>query len=230
MQKTNYAVQINSKEEFDTLMEYYDKVGWINRFGGVATHDQKISWLVNYSFKCYVELQNYFSIYNYQPAVKIVTLSQAKEKIRHMKAYKEWSKKQSLKERINSFSNVANQTPSKVINILAEEQAFNQESDIDYSKIKAGDKVLVEIEVKNVDSRYSYIEHIGGQRYYLDLVNIKKHIPVKSALEVAEERLLKIENDIEYVSSTFTISRDDLDLYYQARKKFEELKAKNQHD
>jgi hypothetical protein len=193
--KTQYAVQINSKEEFDQLMEYYDKIGWkrCDDYTLGKKYPFCITFNDNYeaSYKIFLDYRGLFSF---------ITLTQAKKKIRHMKAYKKWSEKQKLELEV---------TP--------------QEGGTEYSKIKPGDKVWVELAVSKIEHKWVTAHDFIGNEYVLIVDEIKKHIPVKSELEEAEEELEKIhaiDNEMRKGKGVPPI----LDSYYQARKKVEELK------
>ena len=284
MQKKQYAVQINNQKEFDELIEYYDRVGWKWQNNDKPKHNaewKKHSPCISLQDRFGQCTRDYFENFcNYT----IITLSQAKEKIRHMKAYKEWSGKQiklpkakdpkakkitikSSKQWLKDFINEnkdeikaykewrerqaqtkiqphmvyvdkkipkheANPNPAVFSNNPTKEVTISINQDgIDGNKIKIGDDILVLAKVINT-SKYKGKINIEAEydpdKYSISpsLNQIKKHIPVKSALEVAEEKLKNIENEMMRIEGADYLE-PYFDEYYQARKKVETLKGKN---
>jgi hypothetical protein len=97
---------------------------------------------------------------------------------------------------------------------------------IDFTKIKAGDKVWVElITAGEVEDDIITIDDEDGGFLYFNKEGIKKHIPQKTELEKAEEELHKIACEIwdQRVGMPHDV-QEYLDRYFIARKTLEELK------
>lgn len=268
MQKKRYAVQINNQEELKQYLQYCEKVNWV-----WATGEKPFEYLPDLGFPLYMGLQPLISAgrhYDYitknnklSRPFTIITLSQAKEKIRHMKAYKEWRGKQKpsflvggrLGGKKTWLDEIYKQEPNPNPAVVSEEankktilkklenyteaQEKKKDKQDEYlyipddkiytSKIKASDKVWVELEVAYTEEPLVVVE--GSKYMYFLAESIKKHIPVKSALEVAEEELERAVHPlvVHLNSSTKAIVEPyskTLDRYYQARKTFEDLKGK----
>jgi hypothetical protein len=245
MQKKQYAVQINNQAEFDELMEYYDRVGWE---GGQpflpisplkAIHKQEYPFYVGFfSFFATGSHQDYLAENNLRknPFI-IITLKQAKEKIRHKPEYKEYLRKQNpikLKAGVNSIQKLSNDKTPIVVELPKIDS--KEEGKINFRKIKAGDKVWVELTVTqlHIADEITAVT-LGGTSLRFMASHIKKHIPQKTEVEIAEEELNEAENILGncFIEHSNLVTPNDiiesayitaLDRYYQARKTLEELK------
>ena len=141
------------------------------------------------------------------------------------------SKKQAvkLKAGVNSIQKLSNDNTPIVVELP---KIDSKEGGIDF---RLNDKVLIEATIINLErfKKFGYIEleyDPGCISIEVETKHIKKHIPQKSEVEIAEEELEEATNNLIIVLNNDETDKDDkeaLDRYYQARKTLETLKAKN---